>query len=941
MFKSCRRTLALVMMLAVTLSAAVFTDYIDIKADTATEPAVRILGATLKTEGNENMTQSMRVGIEVSNASYADECGIKLKIKDSSNDYMVVSTANENYRKIYSLDAAEDKIVYTVVINNIPIEQAETNIKFAGYVKKIGTDIQTGSTETDTVYESLNTVLDKIGASANQTLEFDRNGNIISLVDSLNMTSQEEFATDGFKVGRDNEMTQYCTFDAAVGQYIVDYTSADDTDISNFDAAGYKGIGYRVGGGAKYIYRITVKSDDTTYIRLVPHWNGFMGDISGAGTIVSTGEWQTVDMNVDLTAQATGENYCLTIGDANTEWQGEQGCQGKYYIKQFDIYRIWSDSDMPQIALPATGWNEDKTEYSLKLDETSVLPNVNGSVVKNDNGSYTLLANGSEGYEVGFSFPEEIWSNYDFRTITVTYKYASGFTGVGIAKKYGTSSPWWSSTYQDDPSYGGGELSDGSGTKVFNVDSAKVVDGKYLSAFRFFSIPADATVTIESIVLSGLEQTEEATPTTAPTATPVPGESLSEPLTLSADICTCDGESVSVAMEDDILKLNLAIYQGVIINIPEDIYSGGYNYAEVTFSNPSGADVNLYMLNENMTDGIGQNPAGQQAPISIKEYTATTTVTYQLQEGSYIKALKYVSFAGSPTININSVVLKKDAATDTKDAIVMDIPDDYNISRTGVTYGTFKSDRYYSTYTDSERPFNVILPAGYSEDKKYPVVYMMHGIFGNQDSFGSDADSCSIVKTAGNLYAANEATEAIIVIPSIRVCTDSSVEDRFSAENYKFYDLFREDLINCLMPYMVKNYSIATGRENTAIAGFSMGGREALYIGITKPETFGYIGAFCPAYGIFAYEANYTGVGEEGLFSDTASFTLPSEYIDNTFIMIVKGSNDTTVNEMPTTYHEALESNGVSHVYYEVEGAFHDESAWGHGLYNMLRNVFK
>ena len=43
-------------------------------------------------------------------------------------------------------------------------------------------------------------------------------------------------------------------------------------------------------------------------------------------------------------------------------------------------------------------------------------------------------------------------------------------------------------------------------------------------------------------------------------------------------------------------------------------------------------------------------------------------------------------------------------------------------------------------------------------------------------------------------------------------------------------------MIDNLMPYMAANYSIATGRENTAIVGFSMGGRESLYIGISKPE---------------------------------------------------------------------------------------------------------
>ncbi len=218
---------------------------------------------------------------------------------------------------------------------------------------------------------------------------------------------------------------------------------------------------------------------------------------------------------------------------------------------------------------------------------------------------------------------------------------------------------------------------------------------------------------------------------------------------------------------------------------------------------------------------------------------------------------------------------------------------------------------------------------------------MLHGIFCNEDSFGSSAESCSIVKIAGNLFARGKAKESIIVIPSIRVCADSTLEDGFNAENYKCYDAFREDLIDNLMPYIESNYNVAAGRDNTAVAGFSMGGRESLYIGFTKTDSFGYIGAFCPTYGIFKYEPNWTGVGEEGLFASEEAFTLPEQYVNSTKVMIVKGENDTTVHDQPYVYHKVLESNQVPHTYFEVAGGGHDEGTWGPGLYYFLRNVFK
>ena len=72
----------------------------------------------------------------------------------------------------------------------------------------------------------------------------------------------------------------------------------------------------------------------------------------------------------------------------------------------------------------------------------------------------------------------------------------------------------------------------------------------------------------------------------------------------------------------------------------------------------------------------------------------------------------------------------------------------------------------------------------------------------------------------------------IIVIPNVRAGEDDAYHNdtAFSLEQYAKFDNFINDLRECLMPYMEDTYSVATGRENTAIAGLSMGGRESLYI---------------------------------------------------------------------------------------------------------------
>ncbi len=476
------------------------------------EPTVKLLGATLRVEGNESGTQSVRVGIRVDNAQNASECGIIVTNK-ANGKTITVSTENGN-KNMYLIDTTENYVVYTVVIKDIPVntDYADMEFTFQGIAKPIEdanpvySDISSG--------KSLNNVLASIAEKSNQTLKFDTDGSILSLVKSLNMDAREDFKNESgcFVAGRDNEFVDYCTYDEINKCYVIDYT--DEALNEKFSDGGFKGIGFKSPSKGEYIYRITVKADDTTYIRLIPHWNGFTGDCSKAGTIVAENEWQTKDMKID----SDGGTYCFGTGDNSTVWQGEKGCAGKYYIGALDVYKVFTDADVPEVAVPAAGWNADHTEYSIKLDENTVKPNGKCSAVKNDNGSYTIASAAGEGYEIGFSFPEEIWSEYDFRQMKIKYRNASGFTG-GRVNKYGQLSPWWNA---GEDNGNDGNIPDGSGEKIFSVKDEKVVDGKYFSAFRIYSVPAAATVTIESITLTGLTEHAPVTPTPEPTQRPEP-----------------------------------------------------------------------------------------------------------------------------------------------------------------------------------------------------------------------------------------------------------------------------------------------------------------------------------------------------------------------------------------------------------------------------------
>lgn len=253
--------------------------------------------------------------------------------------------------------------------------------------------------------------------------------------------------------------------------------------------------------------------------------------------------------------------------------------------------------------------------------------------------------------------------------------------------------------------------------------------------------------------------------------------------------------------------------------------------------------------------------------------------------------------------------------------------------------GTVENITYESTVIKEgaivERKAKVVLPKGYSADKKYPVVYMQHGIFGNETSLYGE----KVQNVFWNAMANGDAEEMIAVFPN--ACANETggpvgENGGFNLEHYSAYNNFLNDLKECLMPYINEHYSTLTGRENTAICGFSMGGRVTLHIGFTLQDTFRYVGAFCPAPGIFSHNDN--NVNETGLFTPE-TFKLQEPYMNDTLVMIVKGKSDSVVKQFPKDYHDALTANGVPHIYMELPGG-HDASVYKPGLYNFLRRIF-
>lgn len=252
------------------------------------------------------------------------------------------------------------------------------------------------------------------------------------------------------------------------------------------------------------------------------------------------------------------------------------------------------------------------------------------------------------------------------------------------------------------------------------------------------------------------------------------------------------------------------------------------------------------------------------------------------------------------------------------------------------------SDDESAKKTPIDRYAMVVLPKDYSKTKKYPVVYMLHGLSDTPESMVGNGilnDGAGTQYVVWNAIANGDVKECIVVYPC--VCCNEEGKSSFNtdAKTASYYDYIINDLTKVLMPAINKEYSTLTGRENTAVCGFSMGGRETLNIGIRRPDLFSGIGLFNPA----------PGALDGGDMLTKADLKLADEYINSTYIQITKGATDTVVGSNPTNYYNALKAAGIPCSYYETMGGDpagkgnggHWATVYHHGLYNFLKRIFK
>jgi enterochelin esterase family protein len=186
--------------------------------------------------------------------------------------------------------------------------------------------------------------------------------------------------------------------------------------------------------------------------------------------------------------------------------------------------------------------------------------------------------------------------------------------------------------------------------------------------------------------------------------------------------------------------------------------------------------------------------------------------------------------------------------------------------RQDVPHGEVHHHFYRSTIAGDDRHYFVYTPPNYDpkSSAKLPVLYLLHGYSDDANGW-SDVGRVSFI--VDNLIATGKAKPMVVVMPlgygTMEFLARSWDAWSDEALRKKNVEMFRNELLNEVLPQVEKQYSVSTKPADRAIAGLSMGGGETLDVGLNNPDKFAYIGAFSSALQDLDYSASFPMAGKD------------------------------------------------------------------------------
>lgn len=223
-----------------------------------------------------------------------------------------------------------------------------------------------------------------------------------------------------------------------------------------------------------------------------------------------------------------------------------------------------------------------------------------------------------------------------------------------------------------------------------------------------------------------------------------------------------------------------------------------------------------------------------------------------------------------------------------------------------VPHGTL-AYRYYYSKELGARPVVIYTPPGYEKDSKtnYPVLYLLHGSSDTEETWTKVGRANIILD---NLIAQKKALPMIIVMPYGRAYPVIS-KSSGSLRNWVNLQEFKKDFFGNLMPFVEENYRVKKDKDSRAIAGFSGGGGETLYLGLNNYNIFSYVCGFAPGM-----------IKEEFDRNNAEAFANPQLTDKNIKLLwFGVGKEDITFNVV-NEYMKVLDKKGIRYEYFPSEG---------------------
>jgi enterochelin esterase-like enzyme len=245
-------------------------------------------------------------------------------------------------------------------------------------------------------------------------------------------------------------------------------------------------------------------------------------------------------------------------------------------------------------------------------------------------------------------------------------------------------------------------------------------------------------------------------------------------------------------------------------------------------------------------------------------------------------------------------------------------PQGFDTRNGGIPHGTVGASLSYPTRRYGQRKVTIYTPPGYSAAHKYPVLYLHHGIGGNEVSWiGQGSNEGSADAVMDTLYSKQLATPMIVVMP------DGNVRE--AGDSFSAFAAFEDVLLNDLIPWVEKNYSVDASADARAIAGLSMGGGQSFNFGFPHTDVFHFIGP---------YSAAPNTKQPTETIKDVAKVKR-----DVKLIFIACGGADGLIGNS-RMYHDFLKQNGVPFIYQIEPNEGHNKTVWNRSLYNFAQRIF-